>query len=98
MVLIMKVTKEQSAVNRQALVDAASRLYRERGVNPVRQRAHHDGSVMLVERGIPIIEMLNLEELAARQGMLSDFVLSPLALLGATGSPVRPLALLEARS
>ncbi len=35
MVLIMKVTKEQSAVNRQALVDAASRLYRERGVSGV---------------------------------------------------------------
>lgn len=53
--------------------------------------------LMLVERGIPIIEMLNLEALAARRGMLSDFVLSPLALLGATGSPVRPLALLEVR-
>lgn len=54
--------------------------------------------LMLVEQGVPIIEMLNLEELAARQGMLSDFVLSPLALLGATGSPVRPLALLEVRA
>jgi len=31
----MKVTKEQSAANRQALVDAASRLYRERGVDGV---------------------------------------------------------------
>lgn len=51
--------------------------------------------LMLVERGIPIIEMLNLEALAERQGMLSDFMLSPLALLGATGSPVRPIALLE---
>ena len=29
---IMKVTKEQSAANRQALVDAASKLYRERGI------------------------------------------------------------------
>ncbi|SEL08425.1 transcriptional regulator, TetR family [Roseateles sp. YR242] len=28
----MKVTKQQSAANRQALVDAAARLYRERGV------------------------------------------------------------------
>lgn len=54
--------------------------------------------LMLVEQGVPIIEMLNLEELAARRGMLSDFVLSPLALLGATGSPVRPLALLEVRA
>lgn len=30
--LPMKVTKEQSAANRQALVDAASKLYRERGI------------------------------------------------------------------
>lgn len=29
---IMKVTKEQSAANRQALVDAAAKLYRERGI------------------------------------------------------------------
>ncbi|WP_158218775.1 TetR/AcrR family transcriptional regulator [Roseateles aquatilis] len=28
----MKVTKEQSAANRKALVDAAARLYRERGI------------------------------------------------------------------
>jgi len=35
MVLIMKVTKEQSAANRKALVDAASKLYRERGVSGV---------------------------------------------------------------
>lgn len=35
MVPIMKVTKEQSAANRKALVDAASRLYRERGVSGV---------------------------------------------------------------
>lgn len=31
----MKVTKAQSAANRQALVDAASRLYRERGLEGV---------------------------------------------------------------
>jgi len=30
--VVMKVSKEQSAANRQALVDAAARLYRERGV------------------------------------------------------------------
>ncbi len=32
MTSIMKVSKEQSAANRQALVEAASRLYRERGI------------------------------------------------------------------
>jgi kynurenine formamidase len=51
--------------------------------------------IMLVERGIPIIEMLNLEVLAARRGLVFDFVVSPLPLLGATGSPVRPLAMFE---
>lgn len=51
--------------------------------------------LMLVERGIPIIEMLSLETLSARGGLLFDFVISPLPLLGATGSPVRPLAVFE---
>ncbi|MGO4692467.1 cyclase family protein [Glaciibacter sp. 2TAF33] len=51
--------------------------------------------IMLVENGIPIIEMLNLEPLAAHGGLVFDFVISPLPLLGATGSPVRPLAIFE---
>lgn len=51
--------------------------------------------LMLVERGIPIIEMLALEALAARGEPIFDLVLSPLPLLGATGSPVRPLAVFE---
>jgi kynurenine formamidase len=49
--------------------------------------------VLIVESGIPIIEMLDLEELAAAEVVEFLFVLSPLKLLGATGSPVRPLAL-----
>ena len=49
--------------------------------------------VLLVERGINIIETLNLEELA-RDGVHEfTLVLAPLPLVGATGSPVRPLAL-----
>lgn len=48
--------------------------------------------VLLVENGVPIIEMLNLEAIAAESIPLFDFYFSPLALLGATGSPVRPLA------
>lgn len=48
--------------------------------------------VLLVEAGIYIIETLALEE-AAEQGVHEfTFVLAPLALYGATGSPVRPLA------
>lgn len=51
--------------------------------------------LMLVERGVPIIEMLSLEPLAAYGGLVFDFVVSPLPLLGATGSPVRPIAVFE---
>jgi kynurenine formamidase len=48
--------------------------------------------VLLVERGIPIVEMLNLERLAAAGVREFAFVLAPLPIVGATGSPVRPLA------
>ena len=49
--------------------------------------------VLLVETGINIIETMNLEEIASNG--LTDFVLAvtPLPLVGATGSPLRPLAL-----
>lgn len=49
--------------------------------------------VLLVESGVYIIETLNLEEAAAAGAHEFTFVLSPLRLVGATGSPVRPLAL-----
>lgn len=48
---------------------------------------------LLVEAGIHIVETLNLEELAAKQVYTFGFVLVPLPIVGATGSPVRPLAL-----
>lgn len=48
--------------------------------------------VLLVEHGIHIIETLALEELAAAKVSEFLFVLSPLKLVGGTGSPVRPLA------
>lgn len=48
--------------------------------------------VLLVERGVYIIEALNLEGVAAAGVHEFLFVLSPLPLFGATGSPVRPLA------
>lgn len=51
--------------------------------------------LLLVEKGIHIIEVLNLEELAAAQIYEFTFILSPLKLIGATGSPVRPLALVD---
>jgi kynurenine formamidase len=49
--------------------------------------------VLLVEHGIHIIETLALEELAADRVHEFTLVLAPLPLVGATGSPVRPLAL-----
>jgi len=52
--------------------------------------------VLLVERGVYIIEALNLEGIAAEGVHEFLFVLSPLPLFGATGSPVRPLAVVGA--
>jgi kynurenine formamidase len=48
--------------------------------------------LLLVDRGIHIIELLALEELAAAAVRVFTFILSPLKIVGATGSPVRPLA------
>ena len=48
--------------------------------------------VLLVEHGVYIVEALALEELAAAGVREFTFVLVPLNLVGATGSPVRPLA------
>ncbi len=52
--------------------------------------------VLLVEQGIHIIETMDLEELSRRRIRRFTFVLAPLPLVGATGSPVRPLALVPA--
>jgi kynurenine formamidase len=49
---------------------------------------------LLVESGIHIIECLNLEELAASRAWEFVFIAAPLKLQGATGAPVRPLAVL----
>jgi kynurenine formamidase len=48
--------------------------------------------LLLVRAGIPIIENLNLEELAAARVYEFGFVCLPLKMRGATGSPVRPIA------
>lgn len=53
-------------------------------------------NVLLVEAGIYIIEALALEQLSELGVAEFTFVLVPLNLLGATGSPVRPLAVLSA--
>ena len=48
---------------------------------------------LLVESGIHIIEVMDLEGLAAAAVHEFLFVVAPLKLVGATGSPVRPLAI-----
>ncbi|WP_110241545.1 cyclase family protein [Nocardioides gilvus] len=52
--------------------------------------------VLLVERGIYIIEAMDLEALAKAGTHEFLFVMSPLKFFGATGSPVRPLAVVGA--
>lgn len=52
--------------------------------------------VLLVEHGIHIIETLALEDLATAGVAEFLFVLSPLKIVGGTGSPVRPLAVVTA--
>ena len=47
---------------------------------------------LLYERGIYLIEVLDLEKLAQDQVTNFLFILAPLKIIGATGSPVRPLA------
>ena len=52
------------------------------------------GHILLIVRaGIPILENLNLEELAAARVREFAFVCLPLKMRGATGSPVRPIAI-----
>jgi len=48
---------------------------------------------LLVERGIHIIECLNLEQLAAEHVYEFVFAAVPLKIRGGTGSPIRPIAL-----
>ncbi|HET7480275.1 MAG TPA: cyclase family protein [Rubrobacteraceae bacterium] len=51
--------------------------------------------ILLVRHGIYIVENLVLEELAAAGHHRFEFVCAPLKLVGATGSPVRPLAVVS---
>ena len=49
--------------------------------------------ILLARQGIYIIENLQLEELAAAKHYRFTFICLPLKCVGATGSPVRPIAL-----
>lgn len=50
-------------------------------------------AMLLVDHGIPIVENLDLEELGANRVLEFLFVGLPLRLAGATGSPLRPVAI-----
>ncbi len=49
---------------------------------------------LLPQKGIYILENLNMEELARDRHWVFGFIAIPLKLCGATGSPIRPLALI----
>jgi len=51
--------------------------------------------LLLVEYGVHIIEVMNLSGLAEASVHEFMFVLAPLKIMGGTGSPVRPLAVVE---
>jgi len=51
----------------------------------------------LAEKGIHIMENMNLEELSSARAYEFTLVVLPLKIIGATASPVRPVALLEER-
>lgn len=51
--------------------------------------------ILLARQGIYIIENLALDELAASGHYRFEFVCTPLKLVGATGSPVRPVAVVS---
>lgn len=59
----------------------------------VKQRPCH--GILLWENGIHIIEVMDLEELAREKVKEFLFFLSPLKWVGATASPVRPLAVVN---
>jgi kynurenine formamidase len=48
---------------------------------------------LLAEAGVPIMEVVNLEELASEQCYEFCFIGAALKLRGATAGPIRPLAL-----
>jgi len=48
-----------------------------------------------VERGVHIVEVMNLAGLAAASASEFLFFLAPLKIVGGTGSPVRPLAVVQ---
>jgi kynurenine formamidase len=74
---------------RQVFAAGSDTLVFERSPSPLPVHVH-----LLVEKGIHIMEALNLEELSAKGISEFLFVAAPLRIRGATGSPIRPVAVL----
>lgn len=53
-------------------------------------------TILLVEHGIHIVEVLNLDEIAADGIVELLLIAAPLRIVGATGSPIRPLGIVHA--
>lgn len=82
-------------VERQIRITGADTIAYER-LAPGKGTSHIPVHVILLkEAGIHIIEVMNLEVLAKERVYEFTFVVAPLKIVGATGSPVRPLALAE---
>lgn len=62
--------------------------------HPVKDKTKTTHQAMLVERGVHLLEILNLEDLAAAQVYQFLFVCLPLRIVGGTGSWVRPVAVI----
>jgi kynurenine formamidase len=60
---------------------------------PVGQSALAAHGTLITRNGIYIMEMVNLEELARDRVYSFLFIAAPLKIVGATGSPVRPIAI-----
>lgn len=81
------------AEERIRAVGADNMAWDEMGVvDPELQVSLPGHLILLVRHGIHIIENLNLEELARDRCYEFTFICLPLKIRGATGSPVRPIA------
>jgi len=60
---------------------------------PLRDPTHTVHRALLVERGIHLIEIMNLDELAASRATSFMLICLPLKIRGGTGSWVRPIAI-----
>lgn len=62
-------------------------------MRPVNQSALAAHAILIARNGIYIMEMVNCEEIARDQVYTFLFVALPLKIKGATGSPIRPIAI-----